>query len=141
MTKTRRQTKATTGGDTDDGGHATEDIQHLTINMPDDVDLEALSELLPDTNITSPTVDVIVTLYRRILAQASEVNDFQRELDEARAEVEKKDVELDQALQDRESMSKELEASLETVQDELKHMKQERDELGMSEFPLFFSWC
>ncbi|KAG6903157.1 hypothetical protein C0995_004704 [Termitomyces sp. Mi166 len=102
----------------------------LSFSLPEDVDLEALSELLPDTNITSPTSDTIISVYRLLLAQALEGRSIALELDEARAEIDRKEVELDQALQDKETASRELEEVLERVQNELNQVKQERDQLG-----------
>jgi nucleoprotein TPR len=71
----------------------------------------------------------MVMLYKFLLAQAGEVDTAQRELDELRANVERKDVELDQALQDRERTSTDLEAQVESIQQELKSVKAERDTL------------
>lgn len=134
--KTRRKSKAAAAAVAADEPHASssqarEESPQLTISIPDDIDFEALSSLLPDANLSSPSPDAIVSLYRFILAQVSELDATQRELDEARAEAEKKDVELDQALQDRESQSKDLETALENAHNELTQVKQERDQLGM----------
>ncbi|PFH53371.1 hypothetical protein AMATHDRAFT_93514, partial [Amanita thiersii Skay4041] len=94
------------------------------------IDFDTLTTLVPETDLSNPNSDVIVSIYRLLVAQAADLNVTQRELEETRAEAEKKEVELDQALQDRESMSKELESSLETTQGELGNLKRERDELG-----------
>lgn len=106
--------------------------ESLTIFMPEDIDLAALSNLLPDASITSPSPDAIIALYRLLLAQSSELETAQQELENAQAEAQRKDVELDQALQDRETGMKEMEAQVEAAQEELKKMKSERDELGKS---------
>ncbi|KAG6853933.1 hypothetical protein C0991_012425 [Blastosporella zonata] len=134
MTKTRRQAhEAAAAADADEGAsHPNE----LSFSLPDDVDSEALSELLPDINITSLSSDTIISLYRLILFQASEGRSIALELDEARAEVDKKEVELDQALQDRETASKDLEGSLENVQNELSQIKEERAQLVASQTSL-----
>jgi nucleoprotein TPR len=131
MMKTRRKTRAST----DDPGRdasRTADESPFVVSIPEDIDLESLSDLLPGTSLTSPSPEAIIALYRLLLAQALEGRSITQELDEARAEVEKKDVELDQALQDRESMSKELETSLESVQAQFNQMKEERDKLGIT---------
>jgi nucleoprotein TPR len=128
--KTRRKSKATAQAEHDaDGSQADENTN--TIEIPDDIDLESLQNILPDISLTAPSPDSIVSLYRLLLAQVEEADATQRELEEARAEAEKKDVELDQALQDRESQTKDLETSLDIVQNELKEVKQERDQLGV----------
>ncbi|KAH9948873.1 hypothetical protein B0H21DRAFT_731535 [Amylocystis lapponica] len=104
----------------------------LSVVIPDDVDADVLDTLLPGVSLTSPSPDAIVSLYRLIMAQASETDATQRELEETRAEVERKDVELDQALQDRESATAELEATLGNVQFELAQVKKEKEELAAS---------
>jgi nucleoprotein TPR len=134
--KTRRKSRAVAEAD-QDGSQLAEDNTSHNIEIPDDIDLESLQNILPDTSLTSPSPDSIVSLYRLLLAQVEEADATQRELEEARAEAEKKDVELDQALQDRESQTKDLETSLDIVQSELKEMKQERDQLGTLQHLVF----
>lgn len=124
MMMTRQKRKAQEGSFHTDGS--------LTLLVPDDIDHAVLSDLLPDTSITSPSPDGIVSLYRILLSQRSELEDTQHELENARAELEKKDIELDQALQDGETGIKKVEAQIELAQEELKRVKTERDELGMS---------
>ncbi|OBZ68761.1 Nucleoprotein TPR [Grifola frondosa] len=102
----------------------------FTIPLPDDLDLEVLSNLIPAINPISPSPDMILSLYKLIIAQASETDATQRDLEEARAEIERKDVELDQSLQDRETATAELETTLEKVQKELTQVKQEKEELA-----------
>lgn len=138
MMKTRRKAKAA-AVDQDMEAASQADEEHApnglsNIEIPDDLDIESLQSILPDTSLTSPTPESIVQLYRVLLAQVEEADSAQRELEEARAEGERKDVELDQALQDKESQSKDYEASLESLQSELKEVKHERDQLGMYSF-------
>lgn len=102
----------------------------LTVNIPEDLDFDFLSSLLPDTRLDSPSPETILHLYRLIVTQATESDAAQRELEEAKADIEKKDVELDQALQDRESATKELEETLQGVQKELEQVKQENEEIS-----------
>ncbi|THH00176.1 hypothetical protein EW026_g2304 [Hermanssonia centrifuga] len=82
--------------------------------------------------LDSPSPEAIVSLYRLIAGQASEIDATTRELEGTKAEVERKDIELDQALQDRESASRELETTLENVQNELRQVKQEKEEIVAS---------
>lgn len=138
--KTRRKSKAVAEAD-QDGSQIAEDNTSHNIEIPDDIDLESLQNILPDTSLTSPSPDSIVSLYRLLLAQIEEADATQRELEEARAEAEKKDVELDQALQDRESQTKDLETSLDIIQSELKEVKQERDQLGVLQSNWFSARC
>jgi len=129
--KTRRKSKAAAHTEPDQGdSQMAEDNPLHNIELPPDIDLDSLQNILPDTSLTSPSPESIVSLYRLLLAQVEEADAIQRVLEEARAEAEKKDVELDQALQDRESQTKDLETSLDTLQSELKEVKQERDQLG-----------
>ncbi|KAG9227404.1 Protein mlp1 [Pleurotus ostreatus] len=104
----------------------------LEVELPEDLDQDTLSALLPDTNIATVTSETVISIYRALLLHTSELDAAQRELDQARAEVERKDVELDQALQDRETISKDLEVSLEDVQNGLNQMQDERDKLATS---------
>ena len=74
-----------------------QNVSALTVDIPEDLDFDFLSSLLPDTRLDSPTPESILSLYRLIVSQASDADAAQRELEEARAEVARKDVELDQA--------------------------------------------
>ncbi|KAI0629748.1 hypothetical protein C8Q77DRAFT_263303 [Trametes polyzona] len=136
MMKTRRKSKAAAAAAAEQTQEAATrenspaPAPTFTVTIPEDIDLDVLSNLLPDVNLTSPTPDTLVTLYRVLLAQTSESEAAQRELEEARAEIQRKDVELDQALQDRETATSELESTLESVQKELSEVKQERDALA-----------
>lgn len=122
MVETRRKSQAIKSADDDEDNG---------LQIPDDVDLETLAQILPDVKLTGPSPEDIVALYKLLIAQASDIDATQRELDEAHANAEKKDVELDQALQDRERTSKDLETRLESIQEELNHVKGERDELSV----------
>lgn len=103
----------------------------FTVPIPEDFDLEGLTNLVPDLDVHSPSPDALVNLYQLLLEQSGIIDSSQREVDELRAEAEKKDVELDQALQDREQSSKDTELQVEQIQEELNQVKQERDHLGM----------
>lgn len=123
---TRRQSKAAAAAqDTDDEGD-----RYLNVPIPDDIDEDALSNILPDLNFAAVSVNDILTLYKQLISQAVNLDSAERDRDEFRAELERKDVELDQALQDKESISKELENSAEAVHEDLKKVKHERDQLG-----------
>ena len=102
----------------------------IQVALSDDVDEDALTNLLPEINLASVSSDDILSIYRLLLSQLTSLDSAQRERDEARADTERKDIELDQALQDKESLSNDLEASVESVHKELHQVKQERDQLG-----------
>lgn len=104
----------------------------FAVTIPEDVDFDALSSLLPDVNLANPAPEAIVTIYRLLLGQAADSDATQRELEEARAEMQRKEVELDQALQDHETSSSELESTIETLQKELGSVKQDKETLGTS---------
>lgn len=99
-------------------------------SLPADVDFNVLSTILPNVSFETPSSDAILNCYRLILAQHEQLDSSSRDLEDLRAEAERKDVELDQALQDRESAVRELETSVDSVQNELNVVKRERDELG-----------
>jgi hypothetical protein len=133
MMKTRRTGRSKSSASataTSSRSARVEGTHSLTIVTPEDLDVDALSSLVPDADLSEPNSEVIISVYRLLLQHAAELNATQRQLDESRAEVEKKDVELDQALQDRESMSKELEQSQESALVELEKSKREKDQLG-----------
>lgn len=104
----------------------------FSVPIPDDLNLEYLSRLLPDISFEAPSPDSISSLYRLVVSQAVDLDGAHRDLEESRAENERKDVELDQALQDRESSVYSLEAQAKALQEELAKAKQERDTLGES---------
>ena len=104
----------------------------LTVTLPSDIDEETLSDLLPETNLSSISPEDVIALYKLIVVQAVNLDTSERERDEARADLVRKDIELDQVLQDKESSVKEMEASAEDAHEELARVKQERDQLGFS---------
>ncbi|CAL1712475.1 unnamed protein product [Somion occarium] len=139
MTKTRRQSKQQQKAAADSVAAAesasaapssSQSVAAMTVTIPDDIDIEFLSNLLPDANLESPSADDIAALYRIVVNQAADLDATQREVEELKAEVERKDVELDQALQDKETATKDIESTLESTQKELRQVKQEKDELA-----------
>jgi hypothetical protein len=104
----------------------------IHISIPQDIPLESLSNLIPDTSLDAPTPEAILHVYRLIVAQAADLAGATSELEEARAQIVRKDVELDQALQDKESAVSELEKSVEVARNEFKRAVQQRDELNAS---------
>lgn len=125
MMKTRRKSKAAA----EEAG-TEESLHSLTTSIPEDIDEDVLANILPDVNLTSLAVDDVLELYRTIIAQAARIDHMERERDEVKAELERKDVELDQALQDKETLIKDSEESTESVHHELVQVGQERDQLG-----------
>ena len=108
-----------------------------SIPLADDIDLDYLSRALPDVPFEVPSPDAILSLYRLIVSQTVNLSleDAHRDLEELRADNERKDIELDQSLQDRESLAPSLEAQVKGLQEELVKAKQERDTLGESHAP------
>lgn len=132
MMKTRRKSKAAAAAVVESATRENSPAPPtLSVNIPEDIDLDHLSSLLPDVNLSSPSPESLVLLYRVLLSHASDSESAHRELEEARADIQRKDVELDQALQDRETATSELESSAETLQKELSQVKEERDSLGV----------
>jgi len=125
--KTRRKSKTSLPAAPDsDDAHV-----EFFVPIPEDIDTDSLLDILPDTDFSSPSPETIANIYRILLNQAFEGRSITQDLDEAKAEIEKKEVELDQALQDKESVSKDCEAQLESVQKDLAQVKQGRDQLGI----------
>ncbi|KAH9974884.1 hypothetical protein BGW80DRAFT_1444514 [Lactifluus volemus] len=104
----------------------------FSVSIPDDFDLDYLSKFLPDVSFESPSPDTVLSLYRLVVSQAVDSEEALRELEELRAENERKDIELDQALQDRESSVSALETQCKGLQEELVKVKQERDTFASS---------
>jgi nucleoprotein TPR len=109
----------------------------FSVSIPDDFDLDYLSKFLPDVSFESPSPDTVLSLYRLVVSQAVDSEEALRELEELRAENERKDIELDQALQDRESSVSSLETQCKGLQEELVKVKQERDTFGESNTLVF----
>jgi nucleoprotein TPR len=136
MTKTRRQSKAAAAAASETPTREASPVPpqpptQWTVNIPEDIDFDLLADLLPEEQLESPTPDTILSLYRLVVAQASAVDANQKEMEEARAEAQRKEVELDQALQDREAASKEVESVSETFQHQLQQLEKEKQEIGM----------
>ncbi|KAJ3814062.1 hypothetical protein F5876DRAFT_73301 [Lentinula aff. lateritia] len=135
MVGTRRTSKFPSSTE-DEGEPSTTADSHsspFTVPVPEDFDIEAFTSLIPNFDIHSPSPESLVNLYQLLLEQSVAVDAAQRDVDELRAESERKDVELDQALQDREQSSKDMEQQVERLQEELAQVKQERDHLLASQ--------
>lgn len=136
MTLTRRKSKAAAAAAAAQQEAPSQDTDSpstfapFTISVPSDIDLDALGSLIPGEPLESPTEDTVLHLYRTLLAHVTQVDATTREVEELRAEAEKKEVELDQAYQDRENDKKEMEVLVDSLQKELGSVKAERDELG-----------
>lgn len=103
-----------------------------TVQLPEDIHLDLLSSVVPDVSFDAPTSEGLIQIYRILLAQASDLANATSDLEEARAQLLRKDIELDQAAQDRETFAAELEQSLESTRQELKTIIQQRDEISVS---------
>lgn len=136
MTLTRRKSKAAAAAAAAQQESPSQDTLSastsaaFTISIPSDIDLDALSGLIPGEPLEAPTEDTVLHLYRTLLAHVTQVDATTREVEELRAEAEKKEVELDQTYQDRENDKKDTEILVDNLQKELKSVKAERDELG-----------
>ncbi|PIL22755.1 transporter [Ganoderma sinense ZZ0214-1] len=130
--KTRRKSKITPAASQEEAEPpAAGSSAPFTVTIPDDLDLDYLSSLLPEVvDLTNPSPETISSLYRLLVGQAADAETSQRELEEAQAEIQRKDVELDQALQDRETATSELQSTTEAVQKELEQVKQEKETLA-----------
>ncbi|KAG6376921.1 hypothetical protein JVT61DRAFT_953 [Boletus reticuloceps] len=102
------------------------------VPIPPDLDLDTLSHILPDVSFAKPDPETVLAVYRLLLAQVADQDDTRRDLEELRADIQRKDIELDQAIQDGETKTKDLEETVDTLQKEATTSKQERDQLVAS---------
>lgn len=143
MVKTRRKSKAAAAAAAEQeletaSTQGTEDLSlsaptssaAFLVPIPPDLDLDTLSHILPDVSFAKPDPETVLAVYRLLLAQVADQDDTRRDLEELRAEADRKDIELDQAIQDGETKSKDLEDALATLQTQVSAIKQERDQLG-----------
>lgn len=140
MVKTRRKSKAAAAAAAEQeletaSTQGTEDLSlpaasSFLVQIPPDLDIDTLSHILPDVSFSKPDPETVLAVYRLLLAQVADQDDNRRDLEELRAEVERKEIELDQAIQDGETRTKDLEESLATLQKEASTVKEERDQLG-----------
>lgn len=107
--------------------------------LPDDIDIDVLQGIIsPEMgDLHAPSVEFVLTLYRIVHEQSGIEQRLEGDLDETKAELERKDVELDQALQDKEVLANEHEKVVESLHKQVDLLKKERDELGR--WPLLFS--
>ena len=110
-----------------------------------DIDVHSLSEYFPDASLEAPTPELIIACYKVIMEQKDKLADYVEEIDNLKADADRKDVELDQALQDRERVSKELEDAVVGMQTELKSATEEKEQIGnylsLIPFPLTKTQC
>ena len=146
--RTRRKSKAAAAAAAEldaesvapsEAGTANQTRVDFSVTIPDDLDFDYLSTILPDVSFETPSPDSILSLYRLVVTQAGSLETANLQLEESRAENERKDVELDQALQDRESSVSSLEVQVKGLQEELTKVKQDRDALGRFWRQLLFS--
>jgi nucleoprotein TPR len=109
-------------------------IHSLEVEIPQDLDVDALQALLPSLVATKPSPDAILSLYKAFLEQTVFITELTREKDAARAEVSRYEVELDQALQDQDVQTGQLRTALEETQAELVQVKKQKDELRKPDF-------
>ena len=76
MMKTRRKSKAAAAAAAQEAAtrenSPVPSWSSFTVNIPEDVDFDALGALLPDVNLSSPAPETILSLYRLILGQAAD---------------------------------------------------------------------
>ena len=96
----------------------------------EDVNIDALMEILPEVSLENPTPEAIAACYKTLLEYHNAAVNSREEIDQLSSDLEKVTLERDQALQDSESLKTELEATAESTQAELRQVKQEKTELG-----------
>lgn len=102
----------------------------FTVEIPLDVSEEQLLELLPDAmSLEEPSPETIAQLYRLVLELKEQGDSAVADVDEARAEYQRKEVELDQALMDYQMEKSTLTGKLEDVSGQLTKTQHEKAEL------------
>lgn len=104
----------------------------LLVPIPSDISVDQLKQFLPeDAQLDSPTPEVIIQIYRLILDlhERSEVS--ATELDEFRADAQRKEVEMEQTLVDIQNEAATAKNEVEKVRKELMGVSAEKDSFGM----------
>lgn len=106
-------------------------VQQLSIAPHlQDIDIDALMEILPEVSLQSPSPEMVAMCYRTLIDYHEAALKSQEEHDQLASDLERTTLERDQALQDKESSSSKLEAIVEATQAELHQVKQEKIELS-----------
>lgn len=117
--KTRRSKGSEAGQD---------DLQTLDIDLPQNMDIEQLEQLVPGVQLKHPNNQTIVLVYEALLDRYRSVNALNMQIEEMRSESVRKEVELDQTLQDQDVRVKDLEQALSSKASEVENLRlQNRD--------------
>lgn len=121
------KTRRSRGSEAAEAGGST---MELELELPSDIDVDQLEELLPDVSPSKLTPDAAVQLYKFILDQARAINDLGVQLEQSQSESLKKEIELDQTLQDHDMRFKELDDALSSRSAEVERLNKEYEAIG-----------
>ncbi|KAG8987496.1 hypothetical protein FRB90_003320, partial [Tulasnella sp. 427] len=100
----------------------------LLVNVPSDISVDQLKQFLPeDASLEAPTPDVIIQLYRLILDLNERAEATTTELDEFRADVQRKEVEMEQTVVDIQHETARAKNDVQRLNGELRSVASERD--------------
>lgn len=137
MSTRRRSSRLKTAEpDADSASQAAE----LLVNLPSDISVDHIKQFLPeDASLESPTPDVIIQLYRLILDFSERAEASATELDEVRADAQRKEVEMEQTVVDVQNEAAKAKTDVERLSGELRSLAADKDALGMSFHPFYAS--
>ncbi|KAG8914820.1 hypothetical protein FRC01_003900, partial [Tulasnella sp. 417] len=125
MSTRRRSSRLKTAEpDADSASQAAE----LLVNLPSDISVDHIKQFLPeDASLESPTPDVIIQLYRLILDFSERAEAAATELDEFRADAQRKEVEMEQTVVDVQSEAARAKTDVERLSGELRSLAADKD--------------
>ncbi|KAG8871481.1 hypothetical protein FRB98_000746 [Tulasnella sp. 332] len=124
------QNEATASGENSSSMVDVEPASPFAISLPPDVSEEQLYALLPESmSLEQPSPESIVQLYRLVIELKEQSDTAAADMDDARAEAQRKEVELDQALMDHQNETIRISASLEQVSSQVNGLKLENAQL------------
>lgn len=103
----------------------------LLVTLPSDISVDDLRQFLPeDASLESPTPDVIIQLYRLILDLHERAEASTTELDEFRADAQRKEVEMEQTVVDIQDEAARAKNDVVRLSGELQSLAADKDALG-----------
>lgn len=101
------------------------------ISIPPELPVDQLKLYFPeDASLEDPSPEMIVELYRIILQLNEKAEDSTAQVDELRAEAQKREIEMEQAAADQQGESNRLSEDLRRVSAEVTALRTEKVELG-----------
>lgn len=102
----------------------------FSLVFPAEFPIDQIQQLLPNVSLTTPSPEAVVHALELLVDFAQRFEGISAELDESRAESQRKDVEIEQALADAEKDASQVKNELDVVKREVETLRKERAELG-----------